>query len=365
VRAPSAIAAGPFTELVVFGDSLSDVGNIRSATFGFQPGPFYHMGRFSNGSVFVEALSMGLGLGPSVRSTNGGDNFAYGGARTAGTLPEDGGSFIRDINEQVDSYLPRATDPDALFLIFAGANDLLNSPDVNAPVDNLEVEMNRLIADGARNFIVLNLPWLGLTPRFRGTPDVELFNTRTRNFNAELASMLTSLELDNPATDIYQFDVAALFNDAVAHPQWFGLANVTHAGAPGLEPGDFSYDTGDIAPNVHQYLFWDELHPTETVHAILAERVQMHLATPGDFNRDNTTDAADYVAWRKRVGSVFTPPDLATWMASFGEAAGTGGPASGATVPEPSLGTWAAICVMFALGSRSRYNKASRNFRGA
>ena len=63
-------------------------------------------------------------------------------------------------------------------------------------------------------------------------------------------------------------------------------------------------------PNAHEYVFWDDLHPTATVHAILAERVQMQLATPGDFNRDNTTDAADYVAWRKRLGSVYTPPDI-------------------------------------------------------
>jgi phospholipase/lecithinase/hemolysin len=88
------VAAGPFSDLIVFGDSLSDVGNIQSA-IGIYPGDGYFNGRFSNGSVYAEALSMGLGLGPLVRSTNSGDNFAYGGARTAGTGGLEG-FFIRD-----------------------------------------------------------------------------------------------------------------------------------------------------------------------------------------------------------------------------------------------------------------------------
>jgi phospholipase/lecithinase/hemolysin len=79
----------------------------------------------------------------------------------------------------------------------------------------------------------------------------------------------------------------------------------------------FSYDETQIVPNENEYVFWDDLHPTAIVHAILAERVQMHLATPGDFNRDNTADAADYVAWRKRLGSVYTPPDIDHWSANF------------------------------------------------
>jgi phospholipase/lecithinase/hemolysin len=274
-------------------------------------------------------------------------------------VPFDGGTFIRDINEQVDSYLPRTTDPNALFLVFAGANDLLNSADFNAPVDNLQVEMNRLIADGARNFLVLNLPWLGLTPRFYESPDIPILNERTQNFNAALASMLNNLATAHPATDVLQFDVAALVNDAVNHPEWFGLANVTHAGAPGLEPGDLFYDTGLIADNVHDYLFWDDLHPTETVHAILAERVQMFLATPGDFNRDNSTDAADYVAWRKRLGSVYTPPDYNTWVGAFAQSQAASPPAlKSPMVPEPVSWRLAACGAAFAFVARRRYNKS-------
>src|SRR6476659_8447225 len=78
-------AAGPFSNLVVFGDSLSDVGNIAQAPFINTPGPYYWNGRFSNGPVYAETLATGLGLPALVNSASGGNDFAYGGGQTTGT----------------------------------------------------------------------------------------------------------------------------------------------------------------------------------------------------------------------------------------------------------------------------------------
>jgi phospholipase/lecithinase/hemolysin len=77
--------AGPFSSLVVFGDSLSDVGNLAEVTGGLFPGRYYWNDRFSNGTVYTDALSIGLGLGSITPSSDGGNNFAYGGAQTAGS----------------------------------------------------------------------------------------------------------------------------------------------------------------------------------------------------------------------------------------------------------------------------------------
>ena len=128
-------SAGPFSGLVVFGDSLSDVGNIASATFGIYPGSTYYNNRFSNGPVWVEALSVDLGFGAIQRSTAGGNDFAYGGAQTTGTGGFNG-IFIRDVDEQVDQFLnTRTVDPGALFVVYAGANDFLGGQtNVNVPV---------------------------------------------------------------------------------------------------------------------------------------------------------------------------------------------------------------------------------------
>jgi len=71
----TAASAEPFSQLVFFGDSLSDVGNLQDAV-SIYPGPYYYDGRFSNGPVFPEALSAGLGWGALVHSTAEGNHFA-------------------------------------------------------------------------------------------------------------------------------------------------------------------------------------------------------------------------------------------------------------------------------------------------
>ena len=55
----NATSAAPFSQFVVLGDSLSDIGNMADATFDLFPGDYYFGDRFSNGPVFVEALSTG------------------------------------------------------------------------------------------------------------------------------------------------------------------------------------------------------------------------------------------------------------------------------------------------------------------
>src|SRR5205823_5341630 len=68
--------------LVVFGDSLSDVGNVNNQTFGISPGSGYWNGRFSNGPVWAESLATGLSLSAPTYSRGGGSDWAYGGAHT-------------------------------------------------------------------------------------------------------------------------------------------------------------------------------------------------------------------------------------------------------------------------------------------
>src|SRR4051812_4332701 len=111
--------AGPFNNLVVFGDSLSDVGNIAQALFINTPGPYYWNGRFSNGPVYAESLATGLGLPPLNRSTaSGGTDYAYGGAKTTGTAFPDS-LFVKDIDDQVSQYLSSHTgNANTLYVLF-------------------------------------------------------------------------------------------------------------------------------------------------------------------------------------------------------------------------------------------------------
>ena len=54
----SVVLAGggkPFAQIIIFGDSLSDNGNIYRLDFGFIPkSPPYFKGRFSNGEVWAD-----------------------------------------------------------------------------------------------------------------------------------------------------------------------------------------------------------------------------------------------------------------------------------------------------------------------
>ena len=64
--APTVAAPGaPYSAMYVFGDSLTDTGNVSLATFGLLPvSPPYADRSFSNGPVWAQDLAKSLGLPP-------------------------------------------------------------------------------------------------------------------------------------------------------------------------------------------------------------------------------------------------------------------------------------------------------------
>jgi hypothetical protein len=73
-------------------------------------------------------------------------------------------------------------------------------------------------------------------------------------------------------------------------------------------------------------------------------RIGIAVATPtpepnGDFNGDDSVDAADYVAWRKGVGVESSPDNYNAWRTHFGEVVQSGAATSAdlnAFIPEPT-----------------------------
>ena len=362
----NAAQAAPFTSLVIFGDSLSDVGNIASSSFGIYPGRYYSSNRFSNGAVWVETLATGLGLPANKRSTlAGGNNFAYGGAQTSGTGGFEG-SVIRDLDEQVTQYLnQRTVDPTGLYVVFAGSNDLIGGQtNVAVPANNLLNDVARLYSAGVRNFLSPNLPLLGYTPRFNGdATTAATYNARSTQFNAAVDAGVAALANSDESLALFRLDVASIFVDAITNPSKFNLTNVTAPAAPGLEPGDSSYDTSLIAPNASEYLFWDDLHPTATVHSILAVRALALVdGVAGDFDADALVDAADLALWRMNFGvsgaatralgdanadQIVDGADFLLWQRNAKSAAVT-------MVPEPQAWLLIAGCAMFTRLQRRR-----------
>ena len=247
------------TGLTLFGDSLTDTGNISELTFGLAPGSDYFDGRFSNGPVWAEVMAQQFGLASPTHSRGGGSNYAYGGAETGSGSDRIYFYWIPRLGRQVETYLDTNPTPGSgeLFVVWGGANNLLASPtaDPAAPVAHLSSHITALADAGASRFLVANLPRLGQTPNNVGTADATAYDNLAIQFNALLAAELATLESDL-GVDIELLDVGRLFDQLLADSAAFGLTNVTDPARDG-------------ATNPDAYLFWDGVHPTRVAHEVL------------------------------------------------------------------------------------------------
>jgi len=248
------LLAAPFLGMVVFGDSLSDTGNVPSS-------PPYFEGRWSNGPLYVDHLAARLGLPAPVASSAGGSNYARFDATTV------------DVAAQTAEYLGgHVPGGDELFVIYAGANDFFSAQlDPAVPAANVADQITALATAGATQFLVPNLPPLGQVPAARKTIFSALLNDLTTRYNQELATRLTGLEAGLGIT-IFTLDVFAFTQQALADPAAFGLSNVTD---PALDE-----DTQIVVPNPEEYLFWDGAHPSATAHRALGELAAAAVPEP-------------------------------------------------------------------------------------
>ena len=300
----------PFSNMFVFGDSLSDTGNVTAVTGGLIPGAPYFQGSASNGPLYVDVLAQGLGLGltPSRVDSNNdgaadGNNFAYGGARTRTyPFPFDGRSLLGQLQEYQARGL--AADPNALYVVFGGANNIQDAlrnagqalqagEDPALVIAAAQAAIIQAVGDiqfillaldqlGAENFLVPNLPNVGLIPRIRELNNPALAQLGAQlgiAFNAGVDQFLNAFGQDH---DVTRLDVFALLNERVADPGAFGLTNVKERCYTG---DDITFTGGGtICPNPDEYLFWDGIHPTAGIHRALGlAALAAVVPEPGTF----------------------------------------------------------------------------------
>lgn len=290
-------AAGPFSSMYVFGDSLSDTGNtnIAASLAGF-PGVFpdssqpYAGGRFSNGPLWVEDLAVSLGLSPLTAAPFfvGGNNFAFAAARM-NTLSY---GFIPSVNTQVIANRSMISgtqitlfDPNALYVVVGGGNDLRDARDLfqtNSAADQqgrqdaaaaavgfLSNSIQYLAAHGAKNILISTLPDLGFTPEAAGLGLIAASHDASVQFNNLLPSLL-NLEAGFSGLDIDLLDMAGVAAAVRANPGAYGIAN-TFLPCAGFTGADAlaSFGIGPFSCDVS--LFSDGLHPSARAHQLIAD----------------------------------------------------------------------------------------------
>lgn len=282
-------AAAGYGAVYAFGDSLSDAGNDWTATGHVLPSAPYNAGRFSNGNVWVQDVSISLGLGAVAPSLlRGGTDFAYGGAQTGATAvhgasPIDLAGQLVVFAAAVHGHAPSG----ALYTLSIGGNDLMAAVGASAGVRAQVVAqaaansanfLTGLALLGARRFVVLNVPDLGHVPAVNGTAgQAATGRALAASFNAALAARLAALRLSFGAR-VAVVDAFGLLDQAVAAPAAAGFSDVTH---PCWTGGYTNPASGTLcaalAAAQDTHLFWDTVHPTEAGHRLIAAQAWRQL----------------------------------------------------------------------------------------
>ena len=64
--------------------------------------------------------------------------------------------------------------------------------------------------------------------------------------------------------------------------------------------------------------------------------LQVIAGLSGDFNHDNIVNAADYITWRKGLGTTYTQNDYTAWRANFGRSTASASTLTTSVIPEPT-----------------------------
>lgn len=268
-------AHAAYSSIVFFGDSLSDTGNIWYATGGFPPAPYYQGtsgaapdrtgGQWSDylGPSWPSVFAAKFGL-LATPSAVGGNNYAWGGART-GVNPTAGGAPWLD--QQVGQYLMTGAKPSAgaLYSVMIGGNDVANNlgnaTAITNGINSIVNSLTALYGAGGRQFLVANVPDIGATPEFQGRdaamPGVAaLASAFTVQWNMALDAALDALALEDASIGFLDLYALGKDPDLLA-----GYGNTT----------DACLTATSLCVDPSQYFYWDSFHPTSRAHASIAD----------------------------------------------------------------------------------------------
>ncbi|RDI39046.1 SGNH/GDSL hydrolase family protein [Aquicella lusitana] len=331
--------AGKINRMVFFGDSLSDNGNLYKLFLHIIPqSPPYYQGRFSNGPTWAEEVGNYYYhknyIDYKIYAVGGATAILHK-PSTRFIAPT---NLQLELDQYIIDNLFKDKSK-TLHAIWIGGNDYLFDQDADANeltgkvVNKISWAVTKLIEQGAQDFLVMNLPDLSAIPFARSNGSIEKLHRLTELHNQKLDQAIKNLKAAYPGVRIHYVSVYDIFNDVIANPQKYNQkykVNITNT-AEACWQGDYllaeglanqgleselqqaslmkagnlagridtqamrqvildspsiaytysmgkAYKKGSLpCANADQYLFWDAIHPTETVHRVLAQIVVENL----------------------------------------------------------------------------------------
>ena len=249
----------------------------------------------------LEAAQDATGSNPYlllVSGAAGGTDFAVGGSVTGQTdFNTSAATTLTDLANQVTNFESEVPAPaaGALYTVWSGINDVLNlweSPGIATQINSgaaavymaqsasAEVAaVLRLVAGGADDVLVLNVPDVGTLPAALGTgPTTDVIATQLgQMFNGDLAGDLAAANFGTASVKLA--DSFSLYDSMIADPGAYKLSNVTDPVYSGPSTSFISSDLVSADPKVQDgYLFFDAIHPTSTGHQAIAALADAALA---------------------------------------------------------------------------------------
>ncbi|OLQ81608.1 thermolabile hemolysin [Photobacterium proteolyticum] len=261
-------------KMVVFGDSLSDTGNMfNGSQWIFPNSNSWFLGHFTNGFVWTEYIAQNKDI-PLY-------NWAVGGA--AGTNQY---VALTGVYDQVTSYLTymkmakNYRPENTLFTLEFGLNDFMNYdrevPEVKA---DFSAALIRLTDAGAKNILLFTLPDATKAPQFKYSTQEEALKVRQKivEFNQYIAEQAKYYQ--DKGINVQLYDAYSLFEQMTSNPQEHGFQN---ASEPCLDINrssalDYLYShslTNECAYyGSDSYVFWGVTHPTTATHKYIADNI--------------------------------------------------------------------------------------------
>ena len=289
VAALSAALNANATSIFFFGDSLSDTGNtqlllqslgVPNSQIPTTQAP-YANGQYTDqfgGGVWSQQFAARLGA-TAAPSLAGGTNFSFAGARS---YTNTGG--VPGLGDQVGFYLSsplsgaRSNAAD-LFVIMIGGNDIQAALESGNPgagiaagLGNIRAEVGRLYADGARHFLIANLPRADLTPRVRELGFSAPFKAFEDGWNAGFNQLIGGLSAGLVGSDIDVLDLATLGSLSTAQFAALGITNDRDACFTSV---------GSLMRTCQSSLYSDSFHPTSIAHTAISNLAFNAVPLPG------------------------------------------------------------------------------------